>query len=134
MRAKSLNALEIMANLEAGLFYASTGVELESLNILPTRLEIIIRPRSDFRYTTEFLGPQGKLLSRSQGTTAVYDLKSTVTYVRGAGEGLWWGACLGSAGVFETITPLQKRRFATSVELGQIESSGMNVPLVHVLL
>lgn len=82
VRARSLNAQEIMANLEAGLFYASTGVELEDVKITATTIEIVIRQRSDFMYTTEFLGPHGQILSRAGGTTPVYELKANVGYVR----------------------------------------------------
>lgn len=82
VRARKLDAKEIMENLEAGQFYASTGVELEDVRVLPTRLEIIIRPKMDFKYVTEFIGPKGRILSRSESTTAVYELKTPLDYVR----------------------------------------------------
>ena len=72
--------------MEAGLFYASTGVELESLSITPSRIEIQIRQRGDFRYTTEFIGDGGVSLGKVHGTRAVFELElgseAPLTYVR----------------------------------------------------
>jgi hypothetical protein len=82
VRARRLDASEIMKNLEAGLFYASTGVELVDIIITATNIQVSIRQQRDFRYTTEFIGPGGRLLSRSEGTTAVYTLDSAVDFVR----------------------------------------------------
>ncbi|MDZ7343884.1 MAG: CehA/McbA family metallohydrolase [candidate division KSB1 bacterium] len=82
VRAKSLQAREIVENLENGLFYASTGVELENLIIEPRSLEIQIRQRGDFKYRTEFIGSGGKVLSQSDSTRAVYRLSCESKYVR----------------------------------------------------
>lgn len=82
VRAHSLDAKEIIQNLEAGLFYASTGVELEDVKIETTRLAISIRQKSDFKYRTEFIGANGSVLQRSEENPAVYDLKSAESYVR----------------------------------------------------
>jgi hypothetical protein len=82
VRARSLKAEEIMTNLEAGLFYASTGVVLEDVTVTPSRISIVIRQRSDFLYTTEFIGPHGKVLARVEGPKPEYELKANVGYVR----------------------------------------------------
>lgn len=82
VRAHSLDAHEIIQNLESGFFYASTGVELEDIKVEPTRLEIHIRQKSDFKYRTEFIGAKGKVLQRSDENPAVYTLKSAEKYVR----------------------------------------------------
>lgn len=80
--ATRLDALELMASLEAGRFYASTGVELERLVIEPDRLAFSIRPRGDTRYTTEFIGDGGRVLAVAYGTDVEYRLEDEVSYVR----------------------------------------------------
>lgn len=48
----------------------------------PTRLTITIRPRGDFKYTTEFVGRGGRVLARTGEMTAVYELRGDEGYVR----------------------------------------------------
>ncbi len=74
-----------MAALEAGHFYASTGVELDNVVVRPGRLEVQIRVRGSHRYTTEFIGPGGRVLGRTGENPAVYELPPGATapgYVR----------------------------------------------------
>lgn len=80
--ATSLDAHEIVCNLEAGLFYASTGVELENIIIKPTKIKIHISQKGDFKYRTEFWGSGGKLLRQSQSNPAVFELSGREKYVR----------------------------------------------------
>ncbi len=82
VRARSLVATEIMRNLENGLFYASTGVELDDIVITPDRLEVRIRPTGDFRFTTTFIGENGEVLLRTGANPAVYSLEHETSYVR----------------------------------------------------
>lgn len=82
IRARSLNAQEIIDNLEVGQFYASTGVELEDVTVEPDRIEVRIRQRSSFKYRTEFIGSGGRVLSISLENTAVYKLMGDELYVR----------------------------------------------------
>ena len=82
VKARSLDAGEIMRNLESGLFYASTGVELEDVIVTAARLEVRIKQRGDFRYTTTFIGAGGKVLKRTGAIHAVYELDGPVQYVR----------------------------------------------------
>ncbi|MFQ5636397.1 MAG: PHP domain-containing protein [bacterium] len=82
MRATTLEANEIIRNLEAGLFYASTGVELENIIIKPIAIEIYIRQHRDFKYRTEFIGTRGKVLSRSESNPAIFELTHQKKYVR----------------------------------------------------
>lgn len=74
VRADSLEAGAIAEALDAGRFYASTGVELDDVVVTPTSLTIRIRPRGDFRYTTEFIGKDGKVLASTGANPAVYTL------------------------------------------------------------
>jgi len=80
--APRLGAAEIMAGLEAGRFYASTGVELERLTVTADGIGIDIRPRGDTRYTTWFIGDGGRILDVAYGTEVEYRLKDDVSYVR----------------------------------------------------
>jgi len=82
VRAGALQAGAIMEALEAGRFYASTGVVLADLVVSPQRLEVHIEPRGDFRHTTTFFGREGAVLGESNENPAVYDLTEDVGYVR----------------------------------------------------
>lgn len=82
VRAQRLDARTILAAMEAGRFYASTGVELDSVVVSGRQMRVHIRQRGDFRFTTEFIGRQGKVLRRTGTNPAVYSLSGTETYVR----------------------------------------------------
>jgi hypothetical protein len=82
VRARSLDAAEIVRALDEGRFYASTGVELEDIAVTATRIEIRIKPRGDFKYTTTFIGGGGRVLKRTGGYVAVFELDGPTRYVR----------------------------------------------------
>lgn len=82
VRADELEAGGILRSLEAGRFYASTGVELADVVVTPGRLEIHIEQQGDFKYTTEFIGGGGKLLGRTGANPAVFRLSQPEPYVR----------------------------------------------------
>ena len=94
VRARSLDAAEIMEQLEAGQFYASTGVSLADVVTDADRLEIHIAPRENFRYTTTFIGSGGRILSVSLENPAVYTPQGHERYVRAkvtdSGGGAAW--------------------------------------------
>ena len=82
VRARALEAGEIMRALEAGHFYASTGVVLDDVVITPSTLEVRIRERGSFKYTTRFVGRGGRVLLETGANPAVYRLGPGETYVR----------------------------------------------------
>ncbi len=82
VRARNLDAREIIRNLEAGLFYASTGVELDNIRIGLKRIEIEIKQKRDFKYRTEFIGSGGKLLHSTEENPAIFELRGEEKYVR----------------------------------------------------
>jgi hypothetical protein len=82
VRSKCLDVKEIMRNLDSGLFYSSTGVEIVDLLIEPTRIEINIKNAGNTEYTTDFIGSAGKLLYSTKNNPAVYSLSSEGAYVR----------------------------------------------------
>ena len=81
-RAPSLSTEGIMAALQAGDFYASTGVELINLSASATELRLEIKPVADMRYTTKFIGESGRVLKAVNELTAVYAFAGNEKYVR----------------------------------------------------
>jgi hypothetical protein len=93
-RAAKLDAREIMAAMEAGRFYASSGVELDAIAVTPSDITVDIRRRGDFKFTTEFIGDDGKVLKKTGLNPATYRLNGTEKYVRATvtnsgGEKAW---------------------------------------------
>ena len=82
VKASEREAGAIVDALEDGRFYASTGVVLEDVVVTGGRLEVRIRPRGSFRFTTTFIGSGGRVLKTVFGTEAVFDLETPEAYVR----------------------------------------------------
>jgi hypothetical protein len=82
VRAPALEARALVDALEAGDFYASTGVALSDVVVRTDRLEIHIEERGDFRYRTTFIGRNGAVLYESFDNPAVFHLIEDVGYVR----------------------------------------------------
>ena len=94
VRASSLDAREIMNSMEAGRFYASSGVVLDSISVTAQHLTVSISARGDFKFTTEFIGRGGVVLKKTGANPATYQLKGTEAYVRArvtnsGGEKAW---------------------------------------------
>jgi hypothetical protein len=68
--------------MEEGRFYASNGVELDSIRVTPREMTVAVRQRGDFKYTIEFIGKGGHVLSRSSSNRATYRLTGNEIYVR----------------------------------------------------
>ena len=81
VKAKRLDANEIMQNLDSGLFYSSTGVEIEDIRVTQRHIEIFIQPEGNIEYGTDFIGPEGEPLNRTKNNPAVFDLSSEAGYV-----------------------------------------------------
>ncbi len=82
VKARALEARAMVESLEAGLFYASTGVVLQDIIITPRSISIHIQPEGDFKYRAEFLGTHGTVLHVSESNPAVFELRSQENYVR----------------------------------------------------
>lgn len=82
--ATALETGALMRSLEQGLFYASSGVTLDSVSVSATTMTIRIRAEGDFRYTTTFIGDHGRILARVGGLTPTFVLGSPpgLSYVR----------------------------------------------------
>ena len=82
VQAPRLSAAAIMEGLEAGRFYASTGVSLSDLRVDDQGIEIAIEEKPTFKYTTHFIGDGGRLLTKAHGLTARYRIQGGEGYVR----------------------------------------------------
>jgi hypothetical protein len=95
VRAKQLTADALIAAMEAGDFYASSGVTLRDVRYDPTAqtLSLEIEPDGDARFSTQFVGttastttptPQdvGVVFARVDGLTATYKVTGRELYVR----------------------------------------------------
>lgn len=82
VRAPALDARTILSRMEEGAFYASNGVELDSIRVSPREMMVAVRQRGDFRYTIDFIGKAGRVLSRSTASRATYQLAGNELYVR----------------------------------------------------
>ncbi len=82
VQAPELSENAIIQALEAGQFYASTGVELDKVMRTSDGLEIAIEQQKDFEYTTRYTGKGGKLLATSHALASAYKFLPGETYVR----------------------------------------------------
>lgn len=82
IRSPRLEARALVEALERGEFYASTGVELQSVEVTKTALTITIKEGLMARYRTQFIGKQGRILGEGAGLTAAYTFKGDEGYVR----------------------------------------------------
>lgn len=82
VRATSLNGRAIVEALDAGAFYASSGPVLSDIIATDTTLSITIARTGDFKYTTQFVGANGRILATDKSLTPRYTLTGNETYVR----------------------------------------------------
>ena len=72
------DAKSIVAALERGDFYASTGVELEEVSASRVK----VREKNKARYRIQFIGSGGRVLQESEGAAATYAIRGDEGYVR----------------------------------------------------
>lgn len=82
VRSSKLDSEEICRNLEKGLFYASSGVELEDIVIESRHMTIIIKAQGKQDYKTVFIGDNGRILFSTSNNPAVFELNRSTKYVR----------------------------------------------------
>lgn len=82
VRAARLETRALVNALEAGQFYASTGVELDDVVVTPGSLSVRIRRQGDFKYRTQFIGANGRVLGTDRSLAPRYELRGGETYVR----------------------------------------------------
>ena len=82
IRSARLEARALLAALEKGDFYASTGVDLADIRAATSSMTVEVRPRADFKYRIQFIGKGGRLLHESIEPTATYTFTGAEGYVR----------------------------------------------------
>jgi hypothetical protein len=82
VRAARLGAREILTALEQGEFYASTGVVLDDVQVSSDRYALTIKVEGASRYTTRFIGKNGRLLAKTSANPAEYTMRGDEGYVR----------------------------------------------------
>jgi hypothetical protein len=87
VRAFALTREAILAALNSGDFYASTGVTLKDIQATPESLTVEIQPdapaaSSPKRYRVVFVGKDGRVLAVSNQNPASYQFKGNEAYVR----------------------------------------------------
>lgn len=83
MRARELTPKAIQNALMAGDFYGTVGIRLKDIQISPKEYRItIVKAEKNRKYTTRFIGKNGKLLKEVHGLDAVYTFRGDEGYVR----------------------------------------------------
>jgi len=82
VHASELTAIGVLAAMENGDFYASTGVTLSDYSATNEEMQLKIEEQPSFKYTTYFMGDGGKLLAALDGPTACYRFSGEEKYVR----------------------------------------------------
>jgi hypothetical protein len=84
VRAETLTPENILAAIEAGEFYASSGVTLRDVSVSPAeyRIEIAQAANWEEKTTTYFIGDEGRVLSSTHDGVAVYKISGKEKYVR----------------------------------------------------
>jgi hypothetical protein len=82
VRTPRLEPRAIVDALERGDFYASTGVELQALDVSPASIRVAVKQKQSSRYRVQFIGRHGRLLSEAIQSPATYTFKGDEGYVR----------------------------------------------------
>jgi Flp pilus assembly protein TadD/histidinol phosphatase-like PHP family hydrolase len=82
VRADRLGAADILAAIEKGDFYASTGIEISDYSVGGEQILVSVAPKPQVRYVIEFIGHDGKVLQSTGGTAATYRIAGSEGYVR----------------------------------------------------
>lgn len=89
VKAKDLSAAALIEAMEAGEFYASTGVTLDAVQFDGQQLEVRVAAEEGIAYTIQFFGTKkttpekyGMLLHEVKGTRGTYKLQEDDLYVR----------------------------------------------------
>ena len=81
VRAPRLEPAALMASLEAGEFYASTGVTFDAYTASPAAIEVRVQPAGDARYRIRLVGP-GLQVPTVEGPDATFSLLGRHGYAR----------------------------------------------------
>ena len=82
IRTTALETRALVSALEEGQFYASSGVTLSDVHVTSTTMSVSIVQKGDYKYTTRFIGRDGRLLAVDRSMSPRYALTGSETYVR----------------------------------------------------
>jgi hypothetical protein len=82
VRAEELTVAAILAAIERGDFYASTGVELADINATSKKIAVNVKEEKWSKYTIHFIGRNGRVLKTVTSNPAVYTIRGNEGYVR----------------------------------------------------
>jgi len=82
VRVPRLEARAIVEAVERGDFYASTGVEMQSIESTAKALTLAVKQQASSKYRIQFIGKQGRVLSEATSSPAAYTFKGDESYVR----------------------------------------------------
>jgi hypothetical protein len=82
VRAERLSGPALLAALERGDFYASTGVEIADYTVTEEAMTVTVRERGLTKFTTHFIGRGGKVLQTSTTPASTYRIRGDEGYVR----------------------------------------------------
>ena len=82
VRAPRLEARSVLAALERGDFYASTGVELTDYQANTRQITVAVKPTTFSKYRIQFIGKGGRVLREATEPKATYEIRGDEGYVR----------------------------------------------------
>ncbi|HEX6975525.1 MAG TPA: CehA/McbA family metallohydrolase [Vicinamibacterales bacterium] len=82
VRAETLAPKTILAAMERGDFYASTGVELSDYRVTGDAMTVTVKKTAYAKYRIQFIGKGGAVLSEALDSPATYTFRGTEGYVR----------------------------------------------------
>ncbi len=82
VRAERLDAAAILAALEQGQFYASTGVEITDIVTTSRSMTVAVKKDAWSKYRIQFIGKAGRVLHEALDSPAEYTFRGDEGYVR----------------------------------------------------
>ncbi|MEO8649639.1 MAG: hypothetical protein ABI539_10785, partial [Acidobacteriota bacterium] len=82
VRAAELTPAAILAAIERGDFYASTGVELTDYQANDRTITVTVDQERWSKYRIQFIGSGGRILKEERSSPAVYTIQGNEGYVR----------------------------------------------------
>jgi hypothetical protein len=82
VRAPRLDPRTLLEAIERGDFYASTGVELDALQVTASSVTVAVKARASSKYRVQFIGQGGRVLHESLEPRASYTITGSEGYVR----------------------------------------------------
>lgn len=91
VQAKSLSPEALIEAMEAGNFYASTGISLQQLEQRKGKIELTIEGETGIQYTTHFVGVRkgsssSEIFASVEGTRASFEMTEDILFVRASIE------------------------------------------------